>query len=152
MSPFWERIPLKKMTTEQWESLCDHCGLCCLQKVVYEEPIEVLYTKVACRFLDLETCNCISYPLRSEQQPECVKIGFEHLGEPGLMPKDCAYLRVYEGRGLADWHPLISGSKDSVHRAGISLKGKMISELEMEGEIDDYILPKDTAPNDPIVT
>jgi len=148
MNQFWDTTPLKKMTDAQWESLCDHCGLCCLQKVIYEEPFEVAYTSVACRFLDLKSCNCISYQQRSEHQPECVKITIDHLSEIGLMPRDCAYLRVYEGRGLPEWHPLISGNSNSVHQHGVSLKGKMISEVDMEGEIDDYLLPESESPND----
>jgi len=148
MKPFWEQVPLKDMTPEQWESLCDHCGLCCLKKIIYEKPLEVAYTNVACRLLDIQTCQCSNYKKRFSLQPECVSIELKHLRKPQLMPRSCAYLRVYEGRGLPEWHPLVSGNPESVHLAGITLKGEMISELEVhEDDLDDYVLPDSKMPN-----
>ncbi|MDT8445336.1 MAG: YcgN family cysteine cluster protein [bacterium] len=146
MKPFWETKTLKQMSPEEWESLCDGCGLCCLQKVVYEDPDEVCYTNVACWLIDQETCLCTDYENRFERQPECTRIKIEHLHIAELMPLTCAYLLVYEGQPLPDWHPLMGG--EGPVKAGITLAGKMVpSNLVDPDDLEDYLLPEDEAPN-----
>ncbi|OGH00968.1 MAG: hypothetical protein A2600_03740 [Candidatus Lambdaproteobacteria bacterium RIFOXYD1_FULL_56_27] len=150
MTPFWDQKPLKKMSPEEWESLCDHCGLCCLKKVIYQNPHEVRYTSVACRFLDLKTATCKDYPNRTRNQPECVQLEVDHLAIPQLMPKSCAYFRIYQGLGLPPWHPLVSGDPNGAHKAGVSLLGRMVSEREVSDEqLEDLLLPKKASPNLP---
>jgi uncharacterized cysteine cluster protein YcgN (CxxCxxCC family) len=141
--PFWETIPLERMNREQWESLCDGCGLCCLIRFEDVDSGEVIPTRVHCRLLDAATCSCSNYPGRKCEVPDCISLTPALIPKLGWMPKSCAYRRLHEGRGLADWHPLISGDPESVHRAGVSVRGQTISESELEHEDDmvDYAAP-----------
>ena len=141
--PFWETIPLERMNREQWESLCDGCGLCCLIRFEDVDSGEVIPTRVHCRLLDAATCSCSNYPGRKREVPDCISLTPALIPRLGWMPKSCAYRRLHEGRGLADWHPLISGDPERVHRAGVSVRGQTISESELEHEDDmvDYAAP-----------
>ncbi len=141
---FWQTKMLTEMTDEEWESLCDGCGLCCLHKLEDADTGEISYTEVACRLLDCDSCQCINYPLRKKLVPDCVMLTPDQLKEFHWLPKSCAYRLVIEGESLKSWHPLISGDKDSVHRAGVSVRGRAISERDA-GAIEDHIVdwPKD---------
>ena len=141
MSKFWETTPLSEMNTEQWESLCDGCAQCCLVKLEDDKNGEVFYTDVACYLLDQERCSCGDYQQRCVLVPDCVKLTLENLEELGWMPYDCAYRRLAEGRDLAWWHPLLSGSKETVHEAGASVRGKVVGEKEVDSEdLEDHII------------
>ncbi|MBN2688064.1 MAG: YcgN family cysteine cluster protein [Deltaproteobacteria bacterium] len=126
--PFWKRKALDDMTRSEWESLCDRCGRCCLHKLEIPETGKVIYTSVACRFLDLETCLCCRYADRKRRAPGCLILKPETVPLYRWLPKSCAYRRLSEGRGLEWWHHLISGDFDTVHEAGISVRDKAISE------------------------
>ena len=130
--PFWETKTLAEMSAEEWESLCDGCGRCCLIRFEDEDTGEVVPTRVACRLLDGDTCQCTRYRHRKRYVPDCIKLTPQNVGELKWMPPSCAYRRIWEGKGLAAWHPLISGDPDSVVRAGISMRGQTISERELE--------------------
>ena len=140
---FWETVPLRKMTSAEWEALCDGCGKCCLNKIEYEDTGELAHTRVACRLLDGETCRCTRYETRRQFVPECVQLTPKTLPKVAYwMPRTCAYRLLHEGRPLADWHPLISGDPDSVHRAGMSVRGWTIPEFSVtEEDWEDHILP-----------
>jgi uncharacterized cysteine cluster protein YcgN (CxxCxxCC family) len=139
---FWERVPLEDMTPEEWEALCDGCGRCCLLKLEDEDTGEVHYTKVTCRLFDADTCRCGNYALRRQLVKGCVLLtpeNIEHAAD--WMPATCAYRRLHEGRGLAAWHPLISGTAETVHAAGVSVKGWTVPEFEVpEDEWEDHII------------
>jgi uncharacterized cysteine cluster protein YcgN (CxxCxxCC family) len=133
---FWEQVPLRDMSREQWESLCDGCGRCCLHKLEDEYSRNIYYTAVACRLLDPQQCRCTRYGERKELVPECIVLSPEHLGSLSWLPDTCAYRLLDEGRPLHDWHPLVSGDPDSVHDAGISVRGRTLSEEHVHE--DDY--------------
>lgn len=141
MSKFWETTPLLEMNTEQWESLCDGCAQCCLVKLEDEENGDIFYTDVACYLLQQDSCTCGDYRQRCVLVPDCVKLTADNLQELRWMPDDCAYRRLAEGRELAWWHPLVSGSENTVHEAGVSVRGKVICETEVDtDELEEHIV------------
>ena len=128
---FWESKTLSEMSAEEWESLCDGCGRCCLIRFEDEVTGEVIPTRVACKLLDIGTCRCSDYANRKAHVPDCIKLTPWNVADLQWMPLSCAYRRVHEGRGLAWWHPLVSGDPDSVVMAGVSVKGQLISETAL---------------------
>lgn len=124
-APFWRTRTLDQMSPAEWESLCDGCGRCCLVKLEDEDTGEIGYTDVGCTLLDGATCRCRSYPTRQAIVPDCLRLTPEAVRATPWLPRTCAYRLVAEGRDLAPWHPLVSGDPDSVHRAGISVRGRV---------------------------
>ena len=129
---FWEQKSLTELDPQEWESLCDGCAKCCLHKLEDEDSGEVFYTKVVCRYMD-EQCRCTEYQQRNVLVPNCVWLKPEDVAEFHWLPQTCAYRLVAEGKPLPDWHHLISGDTNTVHEAGISIKGRALSE--------DYVHP-----------
>lgn len=117
---WWETTKLEEMDAQQWESLCDGCGRCCLKKVWRNSEIEV--TRVACRLMDVSTGCCSDYDNRQRKVRECIKLVPSNVGHP-LLPPTCAYLLIHQGKPLEWWHPLVSGRKETVAEAGISIVG-----------------------------
>ena len=142
---FWETVPLSKMTTPEWEALCDGCGKCCLQKLEYEDTGEVEYTRIACKLLDGESCRCAKYETRHQYVPDCVRLSPKTLPKIAYwLPKTCAYKLLHEGYELPLWHPLITGDPDSVHKAGVSVQGWTIPEFEVpEDDWDQYTIEEE---------
>ena len=129
------------MSQEQWESLCDGCARCCLHKLHDVETDEIYYTSVACRLLDQVSCRCSDYRRRQRLVPDCVVLDASHRGEMGWLPETCAYRLLDEGGELPDWHPLVSGDPNSVHRAGISVRGRTVSEEGVhEDDMENYVI------------
>jgi uncharacterized cysteine cluster protein YcgN (CxxCxxCC family) len=116
------------MSTEEWESLCDGCARCCLHKLQDDASGEVYYTGVRCRYLEESQCRCSDYANRSRLMPNCIRLTPQSLGELHWLPQTCAYRMLAQGLPLANWHPLVSGDPDSVHEAGISIRGRAISD------------------------
>lgn len=143
MSNFWETSSLDEMSEQEWESLCDGCGLCCLVKIEDEDSAEVFNTTVSCRLLNIENCRCSDYENRLVEAPMCIKLTLENLPEMHWLPDSCAYKRLYRGDALPDWHPLITKNKNSVHDAGVSAKWFAQSEeyIHPEQLTDFVILP-----------
>lgn len=128
--PFWRRKTLAQMTRAEWESLCDGCGKCCLGKVEDPSTGVLRQTDVACRLLDPHTCRCSSYADRKRFVPDCVVLTPAKVPALAWLPASCAYRRIAEGKDLLPWHPLVAGDPESVHRAGISVRGRMVSERD----------------------
>ena len=136
---FWERYPLQELSTEEWEALCDRCARCCLQKLEDEDNGEVYYTAVACHLLDLEQCSCSDYRNRNRNVPNCVHLTPERTAEFYWLPDTCGYRLIHEGKPLPSWHPLQSGSKATVHEAGISIRSFAMLETGDE-DLEDYLM------------
>jgi uncharacterized cysteine cluster protein YcgN (CxxCxxCC family) len=133
---FWEQKTLSEMTTDEWESLCDGCGKCCLHKLEDEDNGDVYYTNVACKLLDINNCRCQQYSHRKEEVPDCLVLTVDDIADFHWLPTTCAYRLLHEGKPLASWHPLVSGSSETVHDAGISVAGRVLSEKYVHP--DDY--------------
>ena len=133
MSNWFNELSLEQLSQQQWESLCDGCAKCCLHKLEDADSGEIHYTKVRCRYLDEDSCRCSDYSRRSILVPNCIALSPENTREFDWLPSTCAYRLRSQGEPLPEWHPLVSGSNDTVHRAGISIKGRAIS--------DEYVHP-----------
>lgn len=135
---FWER-PLADLSQQEWEALCDGCGRCCLHKVEYEDTGEIEETNVACTLLDCQTARCTDYPNRKAKVPDCLRLTLKLVDRVPWLPETCAYRRRAEGRELPRWHYLISGDRDAVIAAGVSVAGRVISEDEA-GPLEHHIV------------
>ncbi len=129
---FWEEKTLGEMTEAEWEALCDGCGRCCLIKLEDEDTGEIITSDVRCRLLDGDTCTCTDYPNRKAKVPDCIKLDPENVVSIKWIPKTCAYRRLAEGRGLAWWHPLVSGTMQTVEDVGVSVRGRTFDETEID--------------------
>ena len=132
---FWKLKRLDQLSLEEWESLCDGCGQCCLLKLEDSDTGELYYTDVACKLLDVGSCRCKDYERRKQVVPDCIVLNADTVGDYPFLPTTCAYRRLYEGKDLPAWHPLVTGNPESVHRAGMSVRGRAVSEQ--------YIHPED---------
>ncbi|HEY1364146.1 MAG TPA: YcgN family cysteine cluster protein [Xanthobacteraceae bacterium] len=135
LRPFWERKRLSEMTDSEWESLCDGCGRCCLVKLEdADDKARTYFTDVGCRLLDSNSCRCRDYPNRTSKVKDCVRLTPRNLGRIVWLPPTCAYRLLADGGELYWWHPLVSGDPETVHQAGISVRGRVVAS---EDEVDD---------------
>ncbi len=132
-SQFWLHKPLKNLSHEEWESLCDGCAKCCLHRLEDEETREIHCTNVCCRYLEQERGECRDYPNRSTNVPDCLNVTLELLKDPYWLPTTCAYRLLSVGKRLPWWHPLVSGSKDTLIESGNSVGGRVICETDADG-------------------
>lgn len=139
--PFWRKLTLDKMSPEQWESLCDGCGLCCLHKLEDMDTGDIHYTAVACHMLDLKTCRCSDYANRAQIVPDCTVLTPETARDLNWLPESCAYRRVAHGQDLPKWHPLVSGNSAAIKRAGVSASTFAIREQDADlDDLEQYII------------
>lgn len=139
MSQFWEYKSLEELNPEEWEKLCDRCGRCCLNKLQDVDTDEILETNVACHLLDCETGRCRDYANRSKIVPDCMSLTSEMIKTINWLPPTCAYRLKNEGKDIPDWHPLKSGSQDTVEVAGVSVAKRCISENDAD-DLENYIV------------
>jgi uncharacterized cysteine cluster protein YcgN (CxxCxxCC family) len=138
--PFWKTVPLNEMTDTQWESLCDGCGKCCLIKLQDADTEEIVFTDIVCHLLDMNTRQCTQYAKRCVLVSTCVKLTSDNLDDLDFMPPSCAYRLLAEGADLPDWHPLVSGTRDSVVAADMSVDARVISEADFDGDFEDQVV------------
>ena len=139
-SPWWN-APLEQLNKDQWEALCDGCGRCCLIKLEDEEDSSLHFTSVVCHLFDEQSCRCSAYPRRHIEVPECIEFGAADLAALDWLPNTCAYRLRADGKPLPDWHPLCSGDPESVIAAGMSVKGRVISEANVhEDDTEAFII------------
>jgi uncharacterized cysteine cluster protein YcgN (CxxCxxCC family) len=140
-APFWKTTPLEAMNAEQWESLCDGCGKCCAFTLEDEETGEIFRTRVACRLFDAAACGCADYDNRFSRVSQCIKVTPRNVRELTFFPVSCAYRLVAQGSDLPDWHHLVCGDREEIHRRGQSIRGQTISEeLVDDDAFEDHIL------------
>ncbi len=139
-APFWEAKSLDELDATEWEALCDGCGKCCLHKLEDADTLELHFTNVACRLLDLENCRCGDYKARTRHVPDCMVLNAAQVEKIDWLPETCAYYLRAADRPLPDWHPLVSGDPDSVHRDGQSVRGWCVTEEE-SGDLWGHLVP-----------
>ncbi|MGZ8164006.1 MAG: YcgN family cysteine cluster protein [Methylobacter sp.] len=136
---FWKTKKLHDMTAQEWESLCDGCGKCCLHKLEDEDTGEIFFTSVVCDLIDLKTCRCTRYSERTRLVPECLDLKQHDFAEFNWLPATCAYRLLSDGKELPVWHPLVSGSAESVKEAGVSISSYAMKESEID-DLEDHII------------
>ncbi|MBO1519425.1 YcgN family cysteine cluster protein [Oceanisphaera pacifica] len=136
---FWYTKSLEQMSDKEWEALCDGCGKCCLNKLIDEDTDELIHTNVACELLNTHSCACSNYENRFSIVPDCLKITRDKLDDYFWLPSSCAYRLLSEGKSLPSWHPLRTGSKSAMHKAGQSVRGKVVPESKA-GAWEDHII------------
>jgi uncharacterized protein len=135
---FWE-LPLADLTRAEWEALCDGCGRCCLHKLEDEDSGAIVNTNVACKLLDTRTGQCSDYRNRKTYVPDCLRLTLKIVNHVPWLPRSCAYRLRADGEPLADWHYLLSGDRESVRRAGISIIGRVVSEIDA-GPLEHHVV------------
>ncbi|WP_377295291.1 YcgN family cysteine cluster protein [Rhizobium sp. SG2393] len=139
--PFWKAKNLAEMTDAEWESLCDGCGLCCLNKLEDWDTGEIAWTSIGCTLLDGTSCRCKDYDNRQATVPDCIRLTPEMVESLTWLPPTCAYRLVRDGEDLYWWHYLVSGDRETVHAAGISIRGRTTSEDEVDvDDFEDYVV------------
>lgn len=121
------------MSQREWESLCDGCGQCCLHKL--DDGADMIFSNISCHMLDGQTCQCKNYKERKKFVPDCVQLTPRKVKTIDWLPETCAYRLVDEGKDLPDWHHLVCGDKNKVHEAGISARGRIVSEHDIKENI-----------------
>ena len=140
--PFWKTKKLGEMSPREWASLCDGCGRCCLNKLEEIGTGKTFFTNVACKLFDSESCRCKDYAKRKAKVPDCVQLSSRNVRRIVWLPPTCAYRLVGEGRDLYWWHHLVSGSRETVHEAKVSVRGRQtVSEVGIpDDKLEDYIV------------
>lgn len=138
---FWQQRELEDFNPDEWERLCDGCGKCCLHKLEDEQSGEVVYTRVACKLLNSSSCRCRDYPNRQRKVKQCIQVTPEMARSGNSLPSTCAYRLVAQGLDLPDWHPLLSGNRDSAVEQGHSVAGLVLDEEYVHPDgFDEHII------------
>ena len=137
---FWLQKSYTEFSKEEWESICDRCGRCCVNKIEYEDINQIHYTDVACKQLDCTTAQCKDYPNRQKIVPDCLQITPESLASMTCLPDSCSYRKIANGEDLADWHPLKTGNPNSTEDAGMSVKNLVVPEDKITDDLEDHLI------------
>lgn len=141
MTQFWQTKSLEQMNAEEWELLCDGCAKCCLVKLQDIDNDDIFYTNVSCELLDTDSCRCRDYAGRHKVVDDCIKLDKDNIHRLSWLPSSCSYRLIAAGKSLPEWHHLISGSRQTLHSYGASLRGRVISELDVsDDDIEDHII------------
>lgn len=144
LKPFWQQKTLTQLNQQEWESLCDGCARCCIIKFEDEDTGRIYHTNVVCELLEIHHCRCTRYSERSVLVPTCLTLTPDLAASLAWMPDTCAYRLLAEGKDLPLWHPLVSGDSNSVHAAGISVRGKVVSAKSVHpDDLPDYVVDDD---------
>lgn len=135
---FWQ-LPLARLTRPEWEALCDGCGQCCMHKAEDEDTGDIYPTNVACRLLDIQTARCSDYPGRKARVPDCLRLTPKLAATLEWLPETCAYRLRADDQPLPNWHYLLSGDAEGVHKAGVSVRGKAIPE-DLAGPLEQHVI------------
>jgi uncharacterized cysteine cluster protein YcgN (CxxCxxCC family) len=138
---FWEK-PLDQLNRAEWEALCDGCGKCCLHKAEDVDTGKIYPTNIACRLLDRQSCLCSDYKNRKAFVPDCVRLTMTNVDQLDWLPSTCAYRLRAAGEPLFDWHYLISGDRESVHKAGVSVRGWTVAEQDA-GDYEHHLIDRE---------
>jgi uncharacterized cysteine cluster protein YcgN (CxxCxxCC family) len=141
-SKFWREKSLFEMSVDEWESVCDGCGKCCLQQLEDESSGELVFTDLACDLLDTKACRCTDYENRRIRVPDCMTLNKSNVAEcAAFAPPSCAYRLLLQGEDLPSWHHLQSGHRNSIHAAGRSVAEKVINKSQVaDEELEDHIV------------
>lgn len=132
--PFWKTTPLQDMTQDEWESICDGCGKCCLQKLQDEDTDDIYYTDLSCHQLDIQSCQCKVYDTRQKKVANCITLTYEHINEFHWLPDTCGYRVLHETGDLPEWHPLKVGSQTEMLRQGLTVSHYAVNEARVQEE------------------
>jgi uncharacterized cysteine cluster protein YcgN (CxxCxxCC family) len=138
---FWDK-PLAALDRGEWEALCDGCGKCCLHKLEDADTGEVHPTNVACKLLDTHSGRCSNYRGRRAIVPDCIRLTAGNVERFAWLPSTCAYRLRAAGKPLPDWHYLVCGDPEAVHRAGQSVRGWTLPEGEA-GDLEFHLVDRE---------
>jgi uncharacterized cysteine cluster protein YcgN (CxxCxxCC family) len=151
--PDWINKPLSELTQQQWEALCDGCGKCCLHKY-FADPDDIeerqfnpdipenlknhpyVYSQMTCELYSVDKCGCTDYHNRQQRMPDCVPLNPETVATLDWLPTTCAYKLRLENRPLQEWHPLVSGSPETVKDAGAAISAWAVEFNHKEDPLD----------------
>ena len=120
------------MNSDEWESLCDRCGKCCVIKLEDFDNKEIFYTNVSCKLLCETSAECNDYQNRKNIVPDCITLSTNNLKDLKWMPDTCAYKLLDEGNKLPYWHPLLVGNNEEVVKSGNSVRNRVTNETKIK--------------------
>ena len=141
IEPFWLDRDLESFSIQEWESLCDGCGKCCLHKLEDSQSGRVTYTRVACQLLDTSVCKCKDYLQRQSKVKDCLQVTPAMAKNGDSLPNTCAYRLIAQGVDLPEWHPLKTGDKASTVKQGKSVADRVLSEIYVHPDgLDEHVI------------
>lgn len=139
---FWERYSLGELNKKEWESLCDGCGQCCLERYVGDDNKVTVYS-IACELLDIEQSRCKSYEKRLTKVPSCHQLTPSNVPKYNWLPEICAYRVIHRGEALPKWHPLLTGNRNKMKKKGIKVSSYAVPAKQVaRRKMSNYIIAR----------